>query len=208
VDICLVGGIDSHLSPEILSAVEASGRLHSLQNSWGITPGEGSGFCLLASGTWCHESGLTPLAELVTSAVTEEPVVLGSERVCTSEGLSNAFEVALAGTSLQIDDVICDMNGETYRAVEFGLALVRHANRFNNPGQFQTPATCWGDVGAASGPLFCSLAVAAWQRGYARGPTAMLWASGGAERSRAATIIRRADISFGDSYGYDQRKRP
>jgi 3-oxoacyl-[acyl-carrier-protein] synthase-1 len=51
-----------------------------------------------------------------------------------------------------------------------------------------TPADCWGDIGAASGPLFANLAVAAGLRGYAKGPRTLIWAS--SERGdRAAAVV-------------------
>jgi 3-oxoacyl-[acyl-carrier-protein] synthase-1 len=51
------------------------------------------------------------------------------------------------------------------------------------------PADCWGDVGAASGPLFLSLAVEASQRGYSKGPYAVMFA-GSESGYRAAALIR------------------
>jgi 3-oxoacyl-[acyl-carrier-protein] synthase-1 len=73
--------------------------------------------------------------------------------------------------------MICDQNGEPYRADEFGFALVRLSERFSGGSDFLAPADCWGDVGAASGPLFVALAAAAAERGYARGPYYLAWAS-------------------------------
>jgi 3-oxoacyl-[acyl-carrier-protein] synthase-1 len=77
----------------------------------------------------------------------------------------------------RIDDIIGDMNGEPYRADEYAFAIVRTSRRFVDAGTFQAPADCWGDVGAASGPLFAVLATAAASRGYARGPHTLLWTS-------------------------------
>ena len=82
--------------------------------------------------------------------------------------------------------MICDQNGEAYRADELGFMLVRLSERFRGGSDFLAPADCWGDVGAASVPLFVILAAAAAERGYARGPHYLVWASSeGGERGAA-----------------------
>jgi len=54
-----------------------------------------------------------------------------------------------------------------------------------------TPADCWGDVGAASGPLFVMLAVVAGLKGYANGPHMMIFtAAETGERTAALIRIR------------------
>ena len=55
---------------------------------------------------------------------------------------------------------------------------------------FEAPADCWGDVGAASGPLYISLVVEAEARGYSRGPLSLVWASSVAGQRAAATLRR------------------
>src|SRR5262249_1676903 len=62
-----------------------------------------------------------------------------------------------------------DMNGEPYRADEFGFATCRVGGLFRDPSAFTTPADCWGDVGAAPRPLFLVLSDAATRKGYATG---------------------------------------
>ena len=83
-----------------------------------------------------------------------------------------------------IDNAICDLNGEPYRSEEFTFTVLRTQTAFADATRFVTPADCWGDIGAASGPLFANLAIAAAQRGYAKGPRALLWASSDRWRSR------------------------
>jgi len=82
--------------------------------------------------------------------------------------------------------VLCDQNGEAYRADEYGFSLTRTHRFFVDGSDFTAPADCWGDVGAASGPLFLMLAAAAAQKGYARGRWTLAWTSAeGGERSAA-----------------------
>jgi len=58
---------------------------------------------------------------------------------------------------------MCDLNGERYRSTEYTYALLRTEELFVKT-RVGHPADCWGDVGAASGPLFASLALPAVAR--------------------------------------------
>jgi 3-oxoacyl-[acyl-carrier-protein] synthase-1 len=87
-----------------------------------------------------------------------------------------------------VDRIICDMNGERYRANEYGFAVLRNPGRFKDAADFETPADCWGDVGAASGPLFVSLVTEAEARGYSKGPLSLIWASS-ENGTRAAALL-------------------
>ncbi len=80
------------------------------------------------------------------------------------------------------------MNGEPYRADEFAYTIVRHGGRFVDASDFLTPADCWGDVGAASGPLFVVLAATSGQRGYAKGALTLFWTSSDSGERCAALV--------------------
>ncbi len=192
--LCLVGGADSWLDPDRLEALDFAGRLHSINNSWGFTPGEGAGFCLLASGISTRRFGLTPLAEVATVATARETKLMGTQTVCIGEGLTAAFRSVLEPAH-RVTHSYCDFNGETYRADEYGFSVCRTAECFENAGSFTAGAECWGDVGAASGPLAIALAIAAWNRGYATGPIALAWSSSAHAPLRAATLLRECGFS-------------
>ena len=51
----------------------------------------------------------------------------------------------------KVSDVYCDLNGEPYRADEFGFAALRTKEHFASASDFVAPADCWGDVAAAGG---------------------------------------------------------
>jgi 3-oxoacyl-[acyl-carrier-protein] synthase-1 len=186
---CLVGGADSWLHPEPLGRIDLAGRLHSVNHSWGFTPGEGAGFCLLATGAVARRLGLDPLAELLGVATAEESKLLGTPTICVGEGLTAAFRGVL-DPRRRVSHSYCDFNGETYRADEYGFAVCRTSECFEDAGSFTAAAECWGDVGAASGPLSLALPLAAWARGYARGPVNLVWSSGAHAPLRAAALLR------------------
>lgn len=174
-DFCLVGGVDSYMEPEALEWLEECEQIHSAgpkNNAWGFIPGEAAGFCLLASAKAVRHWEMDHVGKVRAVAVTREENLIKTDSVCLAHGLTAAFERAfdsLRTPQEKVDDIICDMNGEPYRAEEFGFATIRTNNHFVNASDFHAPADCWGDVGAASGPLFVNLSVIAHKKGYSQG---------------------------------------
>lgn len=188
IDACIVAGVDSYLAPETLEWIEACDQLHGggpLNNAWGFIPGEAAG-ALLARRVTPHA-----LADVISVGIGQETKLIKTETVCVGEGLTQAFRAALAplAPDERIDNVYCDMNGEAYRADEYGFTCLRTKERFREATDFVAPADGWGDVGAAGGPLHMLLAIAACRKGYAKGANSMVWASSeGGER--AAGVVR------------------
>lgn len=185
-EFALAGGVDSYLEPETLLWLEANDQIHGAgphNNAWGFIPGEAAGFVLLAA---ADRPRVQPaVLEMLTAATTRETKLIKTDAVCLGAGLTELFRTlgrALPRGTL-IDHVYCDLNGEPYRADEFGFAMVREKALFRDGAGFQTPAACWGDVGAAAGPLFLMLADAAARKGYAPGPVSAAFTSAeGGER--------------------------
>jgi 3-oxoacyl-[acyl-carrier-protein] synthase-1 len=188
---CLAGGVDSYLTADSLEWMDEAGILKSSKNRNGFPPGEAAGFCLLTTGATAAEFGLPVLGWLETLGWAREESPIRTKTICVGRGLSGAIQQATAPLHLpdeRVDDSICDLNGEPYRSEEFALTVLRTQMALVDFTRFVTPADCWGDIGAASGPLFANLAVAAAQRGYAKGPRTLIWAS--SERGdRAAAVI-------------------
>ena len=189
-DICLVGGADSWLDPERLEIIDREGRLHSINYSWGFTPGEGAGFCLATTDAMARRRDLAPLAEVLGVATAEETKLMGTETVCIGEGLTAAFRGVL-NPRHRVAHCYCDFNGETYRADEYGFTICRTREYFEDPGSFTAAAECWGDVGAASGPLALTLPLAAWSCGYARGSVTVAWSSSTTAPLRGAALLKQ-----------------
>lgn len=193
--LCLAGGVESYLEPETLEWLDQTGQLMSAENRSGFVPGEAAGVCLLASRTAITQYRLPVLAWIVAIATAQEFNRIKTETICLGQGLTEAIRQATAGLRLpseKINQTYCDLNGERYRSEEFTFALLRTQAAFVDAIDNVTPASCWGDVGAASGPLFACLAIEAEQRGYAKGPWSLLWTSSeGGQRS--AAVLRAPD---------------
>ena len=193
VEFCLVGGVDSYIEAETLEWLDDEGQLMSGDNRSGFPPGESAGFCLLASREAAYRNRLTVLADVVGVATTVEKNRIKTETICTGDGLSSAFSVITSKIKLpeeKINAIYCDINGERYRTDEFVYTALRQQAAFVDIHDTTHPADCWGDVGAASGPLFTCLAIESGQRGYAKGPRPFMWTSSeGGQRSAALLQI-------------------
>jgi 3-oxoacyl-[acyl-carrier-protein] synthase-1 len=197
-DACVVAGVDSYIEPETLEWLEDAEQLHSagpLNNAWGFIPGEGAGALLVAGADVAQRLGLQPLANVIAVGTAFEPKGIKSAAVCIGEGLTQAFRSALEALPPggRVTDVYCDMNGEPYRADEFGFAGLRTKEAFDSMSDFVAPADCWGDVAAAGAPLHLMLAAVAGVKGYARGNLAFAWASAEPGERAAALIATRRD---------------
>jgi len=193
-ELCLVGGADSWQDVDRLEAIDYAGRLHTTNDNWGFTPGEGAAFCLVTTGAVARRLKLVTLAEVLGVACAYETNLLGSRTVCTGDGLTAAFRGAL-DRQPRVAHAYCDLNGETYRAEEYGFAICRTGDSFENADRFTAPADSWGDVGAASAALALTLPLAAWARGYDAGPVQLVWSSSASAPLRAAALLRQPSAS-------------
>lgn len=192
IDICIAAGVDSYYDPNTLEWLDRNGMLMSSENRNGFPPSEAAGACLLATPTTANRYGLPIFASITAATTTLEPHAIRSTDVCIGEGLSSALRGVISSLRLPqqaITATYCDLNGERYRNEEYVYTLLRVQEAFVDAHDYQCPADCWGDVGAASGPLFTSLAIAANQRGYAKGLYPVLWA-GSESGHRTAVLLK------------------
>jgi 3-oxoacyl-[acyl-carrier-protein] synthase I len=197
VDVCLVAGVDTYFVPETLEWLEAVDQLHGagrLNNAWGFVPGEGAGAVLIGLERLAHELGGPSYGTITGLGIARETRLIKTAAVCTGDGLTEAFRAALVGLEpgARVHNVFCDLNGDPYRADEYAFSVLRTKEHFRAASDFVAPADCWGDVGAASGPLHIALAVISHRKRYSKGDVSLAWASSdGGERG--AALIRAAE---------------
>ncbi len=201
LDTCVVAGVDSYLVPETLEWVEACDQLHGggqENNAWGFIPGEAGSAIVVASHAWAAQAGLEPYGEVVGVGLGRETERIKTDGVCIGAGLTQAFRAALETLppEEQIHNVFCDLNGETYRADEYGFTALRTKSRFRAATDFVAPADCWGDIGAAGAPLHAALGLVAHRKKYSRGPLSLVWGSS-ESGERGAAVIRAAHTNGG-----------
>jgi 3-oxoacyl-[acyl-carrier-protein] synthase-1 len=195
LDACVVAGVDSYFDPETLEWIEDCDQLHCagpLNNAWGFIPGEAAAAVLLIRSGLVDQFRDMLLGQILGVGTGMEAKRIKTETVCLGEGLTTAFKGALQSlpAGQKVSDIYCDMNGEPYRADEFGFSCMRTREYFESASDFVAPADCWGDVCAAGAPLQIALATIAGKKGYANGDTAFVFASSeGGERGAAVLRV-------------------
>jgi 3-oxoacyl-[acyl-carrier-protein] synthase-1 len=184
----LVGAVDSYLDLRLLDALDGEGRLRNGEVSDGFVPGEGAAFLLLAPAPRGPRHGSEPLARVVGLGRGQEAGHLYSSEPHLADGLASAFRAALelgteAVTPAKVACVYAGLNGESYWSKEWGVAQIRSAHRLADPIQVEHPADCFGDPGAALGPLMIALAALDLARGRVDGPCLVWTASDRGERA-------------------------
>lgn len=189
-------GADSWITGDTMNWLDRNRQLHALYNAWGFIPGEAAGCALVSTLGLAKQFAIRPLALVESIGLNVEQVPIKTDGVCLGWGLTNAVKSALSQLpeGVLVDALYCDQNGESYRADEFGFMLARTGTRFRDASQFEAPADCWGDVGAATVPLLLTLATHAADRGYAAGPLSMLMAGSEGGR-RGAVLVRTPEKS-------------
>jgi 3-oxoacyl-[acyl-carrier-protein] synthase I len=180
LEAALVGGVDSYFVPDTMEWLDDNRQLAGADARSAFVPGEAAGFCLLMTERARERLGLPELASVLSVGLGRETKLIKTSDICLGEGLTATVQAAFAALPRpngKVNEVICDINGERYRGEEWGFVCLRLGEHFDDPTTYRSPADCWGDVGAASGPLFVMLACEAAARRYAGGPRTMVWAS-------------------------------
>jgi 3-oxoacyl-[acyl-carrier-protein] synthase-1 len=184
-DHVLIGGVDSYLDLYLLGTLDAEGRIKVDGVMDGFAPGEGAGFLLLCSDKGRESQTPKPTVKVHKPGTAQEPGHRYSEEPYKGDGLAEAVTAALeAGLEdEQVRTVLCSMNGESYSPKEWGVSTLRNAASFDDALRLEHPAECFGDIGAAFGPVLIGLAATGMQKGYLAGPCLVWCSSEGADRA-------------------------
>lgn len=187
-ELCVIGGVDSYLDSATIGWLDGERRLAREGIRGGFFPGEAAAWVALASEQARARLALRSLATVRVVATDLEQRDPNGSGGLMGEAMSRVL--ARVATTLrpreQLENIFCDINGERMRTDDWGLAVLRAGALLRDGTGYHTPVAQLGDVGAASGALNCVLATQAWQRGYARANTALVWgASWGGLRAAA-----------------------
>jgi 3-oxoacyl-[acyl-carrier-protein] synthase-1 len=193
--LSLVAGVDSYVHPDTFAWLERNRQFAQPGVRSGFIPGEGAGCLVLASAGLRSRLRLPRLAVVRGARTARETQLRGSENGSSGVGMSDAVAGAVAGLELPrdaVDALYADINGERYRSEEWGFVALRTPSVWRSL-EYEAPADCWGDVGAAFGTLAGVLAVQSFSRGYARGPRAMVLA-GSESGLRGAMLLQQPQV--------------
>lgn len=191
IDVAIVAGVDSLVTPGPLNWLSLTHRLKGAEAPAGLFPGEAAALVVLR-GTSEAATASSSLARIDHVVRVQSPTRFLEGQ--TPDGLGQ-FQVlrtlrAGVGTSAGRTWFVVDQNGEVFRASDWGCSLVRlHGPAGIDSAQTDVwySAAGFGDVGAASGAVTTCMAVRAFERRYAPSPHALvITSSDGAERAGCA----------------------
>lgn len=187
----LAGAIDSYRDLYVLGTLDAEQRVKSSVHLDGFIPGEGASFLLLSAAHTADALGIRPLASLTRLAVGEEPGHLYSAATYRGDGLAGTLAQLFASGEVgaPIAEVYSSMNGESHWAKEWGVGFTRNKKSFRDDHGMHHPADCFGDTGAASGPLLVGLAAMGMRDAYRDSPALVYCSSD--HGARAAMAVER-----------------
>jgi 3-oxoacyl-[acyl-carrier-protein] synthase-1 len=186
----LVGGVDTYLDLAVLGALDAEERVLGDRVMDGFVPGEGAAFIWLRAPGTAEPDARVPSVTLLGVGAVNDPGHRYGTEPARGEGLAGAMDqlfAALPGPVRPIESAFAGFNGESFQAKEWGIARLRHTDRFSSLARIDHPADCFGDGGAALGALLLALAHAALIRGNRKGP-ALVFASSDHE-PRACALL-------------------
>jgi 3-oxoacyl-[acyl-carrier-protein] synthase I len=188
--ICIIAGVDSYLQLKTLEWLDNNRQLATSYHRGGFFPGESAAAFAVTSEEIVRGYKLDSLAVVRGVGISTEMNRIKTDSICLGEGLTESIRKAAVTLRLPgevIEGIVCDINGERYRSEEWGFSLLRLSQMFTDPTAYDAPASCWGDMGAASGPLFVNMAVMAGRRGWAKGSRYLIWNS--SEHGQRAAVL-------------------
>jgi 3-oxoacyl-[acyl-carrier-protein] synthase-1 len=190
----VVLAVDSYHHPDTFIWLERDKRFAQPGVRAGFTPGEGAGCLVLVSPALRHQLDMPVLATVAGIGTAQETLLRDSDTGSFGRGMIAALDLATAALQLPAeaaDIVYADINGERYRSEEWGFAAMEKYAAMKSL-EYELPASSWGDVGAAFGPLAASLFIQSHARRYAKGPRALVMA-GSDSGLRGAMVLQRAN---------------
>ena len=108
-----------------------------------------------------------------------------SEEIYKGDGLAETLQKLFQanGKIDPIQEVYSSMNGENHWAKEWGVAFMRNQDKFDTEHNMYHPADCFGDTGAASGPLMIGMAIIGMKKEYIKSPCLITCSSDYSDRA-------------------------
>jgi 3-oxoacyl-[acyl-carrier-protein] synthase-1 len=157
-----------------------SDRIKTDVNPVGLSPGEASCAFLLEDPNAATARNAPVIAYLRAAAVAREPKSFFEGEISHGEALAGFITTVLAGANGAqpfTDSAVTDLNGEPWRAHEFGAARARIAPSIWDGGETIVPVRSTGDAGAATAGIQMAVACQALARGYAGGDSILVTCS-------------------------------
>ncbi|MBT8068888.1 MAG: hypothetical protein KJO80_00490 [Gammaproteobacteria bacterium] len=193
MDFCLIAAVDSYLLEGRLPIYDEQWRLKTDRNPAGYIPGEAGVVLLLETEVFARQRNAPVLLRIDGVGSGKEPNPVTGAKTSTGHGLSQAITslAEITGYDQPWQWVMSDLNGERYKAYEWGVALPRLNALIHDKHEFSYIAECIGDTGAAVAAIQVGCASEAFKRGYAPAEAALLFAGNDAGNRCALSVSRK-----------------
>lgn len=176
----VIGAVDTYLDDETLDWLLASKRLKTSTSTRGFLPGEAAAFIVIEPTRGAMARKVPSIVALHGPATTMEQRSVYDDAPCQGVGLGDCIRQTLAqapNAGKQTGLIVCDLNGERYRSLEWGLAAPRALAGVTLDPPLAHPAESIGDTGAASAAINLCYAATALARGFAGTADILVWGS-------------------------------
>ena len=191
IDRVIVLATDSYLDGYSIEWLGQAERLKQADQPSGLMPGEAAAAVLVEREQTVHLRGAKVRARISAAVVDREPEgFLGRERR-HGRAIARVLSSALEGNAQSVPfsgDLICDLNGEAWRAYEFGAALAQVPRALLKSHRVVLPAMSIGDVGASSALVGLIVACRAFERGHATSGSSLVTCASGSGRVGAVLM--------------------
>jgi 3-oxoacyl-[acyl-carrier-protein] synthase-1 len=171
IQYAIVGGVDSLVDIDTLLFYFKKERIKYHDNPYGFMPGEASAFILLEKQVHANSRKAEIISLIMSANVGTEIITIWSENPSIGTGLSEVIRKTfsdLSDNGIYTGSVICDLNGELYRAKEFSYAVPRILKNITTNWRLIHSASNLGDTGAASFIVSICTGARSLSRGYAK----------------------------------------
>ena len=189
---CIIAAVDSYLLEGRLELYDKNWRLKTGRNPEGFIPGEAGAVILLETEEYARQRQAPILMKLGGVSGGHEPNPVTGAKTSTGGGFTTAIQ-SLA--ELQEDTrcwrwIMSDLNGERYKAQEWGVIVPRLNQYISESHQLSHMADSIGDAGSALAAVQIGCIAQAFERDYAPCGSALLLAGNDLGKRYAMTVSR------------------
>jgi 3-oxoacyl-[acyl-carrier-protein] synthase-1 len=181
--------VDSYMLDGRMAYYDDAWRMKSERNPMGFIPGEAAVMMLLETRSHAESRNFQPALTLHGLGLGQENNTIEGNKSSTGQGLTMAIRNAVESGKLKnISWMYSDLNGEPYRAYEWGITNVRLNSLFTDELNHMHPADVMGDIGAATTGVQLGCIAHAFKEEYAESENVLLFAGNDSGQRAAITV--------------------